>query len=87
MSEISNGTISIHSSHLATVKTFTYVYMLLYSDHHFVSNFVQQPQAETDKEFMLSTHKLHIEASLDKEVSYIYFCLVTRTSNTHHETV
>jgi len=28
----------------------------------------QQPWAETDKEFMLSAHKLHIEASLDKEV-------------------
>lgn len=29
-----------------------------------------QPQAETEKEFMLSTHKLHIEASLDKEMYY-----------------
>ncbi|CAH3191033.1 unnamed protein product [Porites evermanni] len=28
-----------------------------------------QPRAETDKEFMLSLHKLHIEASLDKEVN------------------
>lgn len=29
-----------------------------------------QPRAETDKEFMLSLHKLHIEASLDKEMYY-----------------
>lgn len=29
-----------------------------------------QPRAETDKEFMLSVHKLHIEASLDKGMYY-----------------
>jgi len=30
----------------------------------------QQPWAETDKEFMFGAHKLHIEASLDKEMYY-----------------
>lgn len=44
---------------------------------NYYSEFVKQPRAETDKEFMLSLHKLHIEASLDKEVNRsIVFLLV-----------
>ena len=49
---------------------------------------MKQPRAETDKEFMLSTHKLHIEATLDKGVSReitTYDCLFLRVVPTNTE--
>lgn len=49
-----------------------HLYLLLVVLFIFVLNFIPQPQAETEKEFMLSTHKLHIEASLDKEVMLVF---------------
>lgn len=49
-----------------------HLYLLLVVLFICVLNFIPQPQAETEKEFMLSTHKLHIEASLDKEVMLVF---------------
>ena len=49
-----------------------HLYLLLVVLFICVLNFILQPQAETEKEFMLSTHKLHIEASLDKEVMLVF---------------
>ncbi len=33
----------------------------------------EQPSVEVSKEFMMSPNKLHLEATLDKEVNYCYY--------------